>query len=76
MILERVWRELRGQSRWSYWGMLASAGCTFAALLMGSPNHGFGGPVLYFAVLCGSGALLVLSIISLVLRNGSDAGDR
>jgi hypothetical protein len=51
--------------------MLISAGCTFASLLMRGPNQGFGGPVLYFSVLCGSGALLVSSMF-LMLVAGRD----
>ncbi|MET8832972.1 hypothetical protein ABZV78_03520 [Micromonospora sp. NPDC004540] len=54
--------------------MLVSTACTLAALLFSGPGHRFGGPVLYFVVLCGSGALLVLSIALLVLRHRIGAG--
>jgi hypothetical protein len=47
--------------------MLVSAGCTFGSMLLRGPHQGLGGPVLYFAVLVGSGAMLVLSIVLLRL---------
>jgi hypothetical protein len=56
--------------------MLVSAACIFASLLGSDPSHRFGGPVLYFVVLCGSGALIVLSIVLLVLRDWTGTGDR
>lgn len=45
-------------------------------MLMTGSNQGFGGPVLYFVVLGGSGALLVLSIVLLLLRGRSGTSDR
>ena len=56
--------------------MLASTAGNCAALLLGGPGHRFGGPVLYFVALCGSGTLLVLSIALLVLRHRIGAGGR
>ncbi|BBH63364.1 hypothetical protein ACTI_00490 [Actinoplanes sp. OR16] len=49
--------------------LLASAGCTFVSLLGGDPSRRFGGPVLYYVVLAGSGAIVVLSIVLLLLRD-------
>lgn len=72
---ERVWRDLRRQSGWFPWVMLASAGCTFASLLLSGPGNRLGGPVLYFVVLCGSGALLVLAIVLLVVRRRSGTSE-
>ncbi|MEU7851431.1 hypothetical protein AB0B69_28925 [Micromonospora parva] len=37
-------------------------------MLMRGPNQGFGGPVLYFAVLLGSGAMLVSLVVLVLLR--------
>jgi hypothetical protein len=72
-----VRQELQRQPRWWPWVMLMSAACTFASLLLGSdPSHRLGGPVLYFVVLGGSGALIVLSIVLLMLRSRTGAGDR
>lgn len=71
MIRERVLEELQRQPSWWPWMMLVSTTCTFAALLFSGPGHRFGGPVLYFVALCGSGALLVLSIALVVLRHRS-----
>ena len=77
MIREWVRQELQRQPRWWPWVMLVSAACTFASLLLGNgPSHRLGGPVLYFVVLSGSGALVVLSIALLVLRGRTGAGDR
>ena len=78
MIRERVRQELQRQPRWLPWVMLGSTACTVVSLLSRGPNHGFGGPVLYFAVLGGSGALLVLSIALLLLRGrtGTGTGNR
>ena len=74
MVRERIRQELRRQPRWWPWVMLASAACTFTALLGGDPNARFGGPVLYFLALGGSGALVVSSIALLLLRGRT--GDR
>ena len=75
MSRRRVWRELRQQPRWFPWVMLVSTACTVTSLLVSGSNSAFGGPVPYFAVLCGSGALLVLSIVLLVRRRaGPSAG--
>jgi hypothetical protein len=71
-----VRQELQRQPRWWPWAMLVSAACTFASLLGSDSSHRFGGPVLYFVVLGGSGALVVLSIVLLVLRGRTGAGDR
>nr|WP_296072394.1 hypothetical protein [uncultured Actinoplanes sp.] len=68
---ERVRRDRWRQPRWFPWVMLVSAACTCASLLSSGPSHRFGGPVLYVVVLCGSGALLVVSIVLLVLRRRS-----
>lgn len=76
MIRDRVRQELQRQPRWLSWVLLVSTACTFASLLMRGRNHGFGGPVLYFVVLVGSGALLVLSIALLLLRGRTSSGDR
>jgi hypothetical protein len=56
--------------------VLVSAACTFASLLGSDPSHRFGGPVLYFVVLGGSGALIVFSLALLVLRGRTGTGDR
>ncbi|SCG72757.1 hypothetical protein [Micromonospora humi] len=58
----------RRQPRWFLWVVLVSSGCTLASLVMRGPHHGFGGPVLYFAVLSGSGAMLVSSVVLILLR--------
>ncbi|WP_089021110.1 hypothetical protein [Micromonospora coriariae] len=76
VIRERVLHELQRQTRWWPLGMLVSTACTFAALLVSGPNSRFGGPLLYVVVLCGSGALLVLSIVLLVLRDRIGIGSR
>jgi hypothetical protein len=76
VILKRMRQELQREPRWWPWVMLASAACTFVSLLGGDPSRRFGGPVLYFVVLGGSGALVVLSIVLLVLRARTGAGDR
>lgn len=76
MFRARVLQELERQPRGLLWLMLVSAACTFAALLSSGPNHRFGGPVLYIVVLCGSGALLMLSIVLLVLRGRTGTGKR
>ncbi|WP_127542201.1 hypothetical protein [Actinoplanes sp. OR16] len=60
---------MRKQPRWWPWVLLASAGCTFVSLLGGDPSRRFGGPVLYYVVLAGSGAIVVLSIVLLLLRD-------
>ena len=65
---DRVLRELQRQPRSFPWLMLISASCTFVALLRGGRNPGFLGPVVHYVVLCGSGALVVLSIVLLVMR--------
>ena len=67
-------QELRRQPRWVLWVLLASSACTVTSLLLGDRNDGFGGPVLYFAVLGGSGALF-LSCVVLLLWLGR-TGDR
>ncbi|MCZ7438701.1 hypothetical protein O7598_19980 [Micromonospora sp. WMMC241] len=56
------------QPQWFLWVVLVSSSCTLASLLMRGPNHGSGGPVLYFAVLFGSGAMLVASVVLILLR--------
>ncbi len=76
VIREWVRQELQRQPGWWPWVMLVSAACIFASLLGSDPSHRFGGPVLYFVVLCGSGALIVLSIVLLVLRDRTGTGDR
>lgn len=63
-----MWQELRRQPRWFLWVMLVGTGCTFASMLMRGPNHAFGGLVLYFAVLSGSGAMLVSSVVLMLLH--------
>ena len=49
--------------------MLLSASCTFTALLGGYSNDHFGGPVLYFLALGGSGVLVVSSVVLLLLQD-------
>ena len=56
--------------------MLVSMAGTFTSLLSRGPSHRFGGSVLYFVGLCGSGALVVLSIVLLVLRGRTGTGDQ
>jgi hypothetical protein len=74
----RVWRDLRNQSRSWPWVMLVSAGLTFVSLLGGDPGRRFGGPVLYFVALFGSGGLFLLAIALLVARarGGDDSPPR
>ncbi|MFI5836224.1 hypothetical protein ACIA5A_21370 [Micromonospora sp. NPDC051300] len=48
--------------------VLVSSSCTLASLVMRGPDHGFGGPLLYFAVLSGCGAMLVSSVVLILLR--------
>jgi hypothetical protein len=73
---ERVRQELRRQPRWVLWVLLASTVCTVASLLLGGRDNSLGGPVLYFVVLCGSGALLLLCVVALLVRGRAGAGDR
>lgn len=68
VIPKRMWQDLRRQPRWFLWAMLISTGGTFASMLMSGPNYGFGGPLVYFAVLFGSGAMLVSSVVLMLLR--------
>ena len=56
--------------------MLASSACTFTALLLRGPNDGFGGPVPYFLVLFGSGALIAVAGGLLLARGRTGPGDR
>jgi peptidoglycan/LPS O-acetylase OafA/YrhL len=72
---EQMRRELRRQPRWLFWVVLVSTGLTLASTLMGDPDHGFGGPVLRLVVMCGSGLLLVLCIVLILLRGGTRAED-
>ena len=77
VIREWVRQELQRQPRWQPWAMLVCAAGILASLLLGNgPSHRFGGPILYFVALAGSGALLVLSIVLLVLRDRTGAGGR
>jgi hypothetical protein len=46
----------------------------FVSRLLDDPYDNFGGPVLHFAVLGGSGALLVTAIVLLVVRRKNGAG--
>lgn len=71
-----MWQDLRRQPQWSLRVMLGSSGCTFASVLMSGPNRALGGPALYFVVLLGSGAMLVLSIMLMLLRGRDRHGDR
>jgi len=63
-----MWNELRRQPRRVLVLMLASTGFTFTSLLMRGPNPAFGGPAVYLVVLGGSGAILILSVVLILLQ--------
>ncbi|WP_250000584.1 hypothetical protein [Actinoplanes sp. M2I2] len=68
MKLQRAWRDLRRQPRWWLWTALTSGGCTLIALMGNDGNHWFGGPVLHYFALVGTGVIVVLLVILLVLQ--------
>lgn len=68
--------RVQQQSRVVLWVMLVSMACTFASQLFGDPDYMFGGPFLRIAVLCGSGVLLVVVTVLLVLQRWSSRRSR
>jgi hypothetical protein len=51
-----------------------SSTATFVSRLLDDPYDNFGGPVLHFVVLGGSGALLATAIVLLMVRRKTGAG--
>ncbi|BEL06333.1 hypothetical protein Q0Z83_045240 [Actinoplanes sichuanensis] len=58
------------------WSVALSSTAIFVSRLLDDPYDNFGGPVLHFVVLGGSGALLATAIALLVVRRKAGAGKR